>query len=905
MNARCTISAGGSAPAATASGRSGTACGYLAARLVSFVPLLVVLMAAPCQSALAAVAPSLGTAGSFGILGGSTVTNTGPSIVIGDLGVSPGTAITGFPPGTVVGGTIHAADAVAAQAQNATTAAYNNLASQACNTSFGVPTDLVGMTLVPGTYCFASSAALTGALALDAQGDPNAVWVFKIGSTLITGSNASVVTTNGAQACNVFWQVGSSATIGTGTAFAGNVLALTSITLATNASLSGRALAQNGAVTLDWNVVSIAACGVPPVTPVPPTLGKAFSPASINAGANSTLTITLSNADTSAAMLSAPLIDTLPTGLLVAATPNAATTCGGTVTTSASSVTLTGGTIGANNTCTVTVDITAPSGGDYTNSLAAGALQTSNGNNAAPALATLNVIPAGPSAPTLGKAFSPATMVQGGTSTLTLNLSNTSATPAVLSAPLVDTLPAGLTVAGVASTTCFGTVTTTTTTITLGTGSTIAASSSCTISVNVNAAAAGNFTNAIAAGALQTNNGNNAAPAIATLTVTPLAPNAPTLGKAFSPATIAQGGMSTLTITISNSNSSAATLSAPLVDTWPSGLVTSGGATTTCAGTVTSTSTTVTLASGSMIPASSSCTVTVNVRASAGGSYINTLAAGALMTNQGNNGAAAVATLTVSTPSSVTLAKYFKVPNPYAGALSTLIIKLSNSGSTPAVLLAPLVDLLPNGVRVAGAASNTCGGVVSAPPGGAKVTLTGGAIPAQGYCTVTVAVTAANAGSYVNTLPVGALQTTRGSNAAAALATLNVAPKYVPIALKKVFYPTGVKVGYTSLLTITLSNGGYTKATLTSPLVDQLPIGLVIAGNPATTCYGSVSAAIGGSRVTFTGSIPGRSSCTVTVKVSAKIKGSYVNKLAAGALRTTNGSNAASATATLTVSGYY
>ena len=186
-----------------------------AARLVSLVLLVALLTAAPFQAAFAAVAPSLGTAGSFAVLGGSTVTNTGPTILIGDLGVSPGTAITGFPPGTVVGGTIHAADAVAAQAQNATTAAYNNLASQACNTTFGVPTDLAGMTLVPGVYCFSSSAALTGALTLNAQGDPNAVWVFKIGSTLITGSNASVVTINGGQQCNVFWQVGSSATIGT------------------------------------------------------------------------------------------------------------------------------------------------------------------------------------------------------------------------------------------------------------------------------------------------------------------------------------------------------------------------------------------------------------------------------------------------------------------------------------------------------------------------------------------------------------------------------------------------------------------------------------------------------------------------------------------------------------------
>ena len=180
--------------------------------------------------------------------------------------------------------------------------------------------------------------------------------------------------------------------------------------------------------------------------------------------------------------------------------------------------------------------------------------------------------------------------------------------------------------------------------------------------------------------------------------------------------------------------------------------------------------------------------------------------------------------------------------------------------------------------------------------------MTGGAIPAQGYCTVTVSVTAANPGCYVNTLPVGALQTSNGSNAAPAMATLNVAAKPVAPTLKKVFGPASVKQSQLSLLTITLSNAGATKASLTAPLVDQLPLGVLVAGYANTTCYGTVSAPIGGSKVTLTGgAIPARGSCTVTVKVSAKVKGSYVNKLAPGALRTNNGSNVSAATATLTV----
>src|SRR5450830_579164 len=205
--------------------------------------------------ALAAVAPTLGAAGSFAVLGASTVTNTGSSVLTGDLGVSPGLAITGFPPGTVTG-TTHAGDAVALQAQIDVTAAYNALTGQACNTVL-TGQDLGGMTLPPGVYCFSSSAQLTGTLTLDAQGSASADFIFKIGSTLTTARHSKVQVINGGSDCNVFWQVGSSATLGTGTTFAGNILALTSITLTTGANVSGRALARNGAVTLDTNTVTV------------------------------------------------------------------------------------------------------------------------------------------------------------------------------------------------------------------------------------------------------------------------------------------------------------------------------------------------------------------------------------------------------------------------------------------------------------------------------------------------------------------------------------------------------------------------------------------------------------------------------------------------------------------------
>jgi hypothetical protein len=204
-------------------------------------------------SASAAQAPvGLGTATSFSVLAGSTVTNTGNSVISGNLGLSPGTAITGFPPG-VLNGARHATDAVAGQAQVDLTTAYNSAAGR---TPVTVDPVLGGQTLVAGVYESPSSQSLTGTLTLNGQNNTNAVFIFQAGSTLTTASGAVVRLVNGAQWCNVFWQVGSSATLGTTTTFVGTVMALTSDTLNTGANVTGRILARNGAVTLDDNNIN-------------------------------------------------------------------------------------------------------------------------------------------------------------------------------------------------------------------------------------------------------------------------------------------------------------------------------------------------------------------------------------------------------------------------------------------------------------------------------------------------------------------------------------------------------------------------------------------------------------------------------------------------------------------------
>jgi hypothetical protein len=228
---------------------------------VSLVALVILLWPA---TAFAATDPGLRTAGNFAVLSGTpNIANTGPSWVSGQMGISPGCAITNFPPG--VSGVQHKCDAVALKAKTDLTAAYTRTANAPCpgtNNLSGV--NLGGKKLVPGVYCQTTAPTLTGTLTLNGAG----VYIFQIGSTLITATGAKVVLIGGAQPCEVFWQVASSAVIHVNTSFVGNIMALTSITMQTGATLEGRALARNGAVTLDTNrIIQPGGCGfaAPPV----------------------------------------------------------------------------------------------------------------------------------------------------------------------------------------------------------------------------------------------------------------------------------------------------------------------------------------------------------------------------------------------------------------------------------------------------------------------------------------------------------------------------------------------------------------------------------------------------------------------------------------------------------------
>ncbi|TVQ61516.1 MAG: DUF3494 domain-containing protein [Phycisphaerales bacterium] len=201
----------------------------------------------------------MGTAMTYAVHGAAGVTNTGPSVITGDLGAWPTGSVTGFPPG-IVNGTMNIGNAAAMQAHSDATTAYNTIAGLSPTQNL-TGTDLGGLTLTPGVYFFASSAGLTGNLTLDAQGDPDAQFVFQIGSTLTTATDSSVSFINDADGCNVFWQVGSSATLGVRTDFTGTIIALAAVTLTTDATIThGRAIALTESVTMDSNIIDGGPC---------------------------------------------------------------------------------------------------------------------------------------------------------------------------------------------------------------------------------------------------------------------------------------------------------------------------------------------------------------------------------------------------------------------------------------------------------------------------------------------------------------------------------------------------------------------------------------------------------------------------------------------------------------------
>ncbi|MEM9555606.1 MAG: IPTL-CTERM sorting domain-containing protein [Acidobacteriota bacterium] len=594
----------------------------------------------------------------------------------------------------------------------------------------------------------------------------------------------------------------------------------------------------------------------------PPTFAKAFTPSAIGLGQTTTLTFTIDNAASTLDASSLSFVDMLPAGLEVAAAPNVVDSCGATVgaMAGATSISVSGGSVVAGASCTISVDLTATATGDLLNT--SSALSTSNGEAAA-ASAMLRVDPQ----PGFTKAFAPTTAGLGVVSTLTLTIDNTAATNAATALDFTDTLPAGLVVATPpnASTTCTGgtlTAVAGTGTVTY-TGGTVAAAATCAVQVEVVVTVQGPTTLVNTTLPLTSSLGDSGT-ASASLDVD----GAPGFAKSFAPTMVGLGVVSTLTLTIDNTAASNAAMALDVTDPLPAGLVvaTPPNASTTCTGgTVTAAAGSSTVSyTGGTVAAAATCTVQADVVVTVQGptTLVNTTQA--LTSSLGDSGTAS-ASLDVDPPP--TFAKAFAPTTIAAGGVSTLTLTIDNTAAANAAMALDVTDTLPAGLEVATPpnASTTCaGGTVTAVAGSDTVSYTGGTVAAGATCTVQADITAPADGSFVNLT--GDLTSSLG-NSGTATATLTV--KGTELSITKTFLADPVLRGGTVQVEFTIANEsgsfGATGIGFTDDL-DAALTGLVAAGLPANDVCGAGSQLDGTSLLTLTGGNLGASaSCTFTV----------------------------------------
>ncbi|WP_211349056.1 ice-binding family protein [Micromonospora pisi] len=826
----------------------------------------------------------LGTAETYGVLAGQAVTDVpppvGPSVINGDLGVWPGTSVTGSP---VVNGEVHVGDTEAMQAQADLTTAYNFAAAEP--TTSTVTADLGGQTLVTGVYTSPATMSLTGTVTLDGQNDPNSVFIFQAGSDLITAVDSRVSLINGAQACNVFWQVSSSATLNTRTVFAGTILALQSATLGEGATVAGRVLARNGAVTLIHNTITRPFCAA---AVAPPTISKAFGDATIPSGGTTSLGFTLTNPNAGTVLTGVTFTDALPAGLVVTTPSGLTGSCGGgtiTATAGGGTISLTGATLPAGGSCTFSVNVTGTTSGTKVNT--SSPVDSNESGPGAAASATVTVAPAVVAPPTIAKAFDDATIPSGGTTALGFTLTNPNVNTPLTGVTFTDALPAGLVVAtpnGLTGSCGGGTITATAGggTISL-TGATLPAGGSCTFSVNVTGTTSGTKVNT--SSPVDSNESGPGAAASATVTVAPTVVAPPTIAKAFDDATIPSGGTTSLGFTLTNPNAGTVLTGVTFTDALPAGLVvaTPNGLTGSCGGgTITATAGGGTISlTGATLPAGGSCTFSVNVTGTTSGTKVNT--SSPVDSNESGPGAAASATVTVA-PAVVappTIAKAFDDATIPANGTTALSFTLSNPNAGTVLTGVTFTDALPAGLVVAtpnGLTGSCGGGTITATAGGGTISLTGATLPAGGSCTFSVNVTGTTSGTKVNTSsPVDSNESGPGAVASASVTVAVVTPPTIA----KAFGATTIAADGTTSLSFTLSNPNVNTPLTGVTFTDALPAGLVVAtpnGLTGSCGGGTITATAGGGTISLTGAtLPAGGSCTFSVNVTGTTSGTKVN----------------------------
>ncbi|GAB3970096.1 hypothetical protein GCM10027615_25750 [Plantactinospora veratri] len=791
------------------------------------------------------------------------------------------------------------------QAQAALTTAYNFAAAQPPTST--VSADLGGQTLVPGVYRSPATMSLTGTVTLDGQNDPNAVFIFQAGSSLITATDSRVSLIRGAQACNVFWQVTSSATLNTRTVFAGTILALQSATLGEGATVAGRVLARNGAVTLIRNTITRPFC-TPSIAP--PTISKAFADAIIPLDGTTSLSFTLTNPNPGTGLTGVSFTDALPAGLVVATPSGVAGSCGGGTITAAAgggSISLAGAALPAGGSCTFSVNVTGTTSGTKANT--SGPVESDQSGPGAAAAATVTVAPAVVAPPTISKAFEDAIIPLDGTTSLSFTLTNPNPGTALTGVEFTDALPAGLVVAspsGVAGSCGGGTITAAAGggSISLA-GAALPAGGSCTFSVNVTGTTSG--TKANTSGPVDSDQSGPGAPASASVAVGAEVVAPPTISKAFEDAIIPLDGTTSLSFTLTNPNPGTALTGVEFTDALPAGLVVaspSGVAGSCGGGTITAAAGggSISLA-GAALPAGGSCTFSVNVTGTTSGTKANT--SGPVESDQSGPGAAAAASVTVA-PAVVappTISKSFEDPVIDADGTTSLSFTLTNPNPGTALTGVEFTDALPAGLVVAspsGVAGSCGGGTITAAAGGGSISLAGAALPAGGSCTFSVNVTGTTSGTKVNTSgPVDSDQSGPGTPAAASI-TVRIAAAPT---ISKAFGDASIPLDGTTSLSFALTNPNPGTTLTGVSFVDNLPSGLVVATPNAaqTDCAaGTIVARPGGSSVSlFSATLPANGSCTVSVNVTGTTAGKKVNTTVA--VTSVESGPGSSASASLTV----
>ena len=619
-----------------------------------------------------------------------------------------------------------------------------------------------------------------------------------------------------------------------------------------------------------------------------PVIIKAFGAASIPLNGSTSLTFTIQN-NNATALTGVGFSDTLPAGLVIS-TPNGLTgSCGsGTITATQGTnvISLSGGTIAANSSCTFAVNVTGIAAGLQNNTT--GNVTSTEGGTGGTASASINVV----APPSIAKVFNPSSIALNATTSLTFTITNPAANAVALTGvAFTDTLPTGLTVANATATVCGGTLTTTAPTGIALTGATIAANSQCQFSVTVTGAASGQYTNTT--GNVTSTNGGTGNTATANLNVaTP-----PTITKSFGAASIPVNGSTSLSFTINNPNTTISLTGVAFTDTLPAGLVVStpNGLTGSCGGgtiTAVAGSGSVSL-SGATLASTTSCTFSVNVTGTTGGVKNNSVQVTATESGPGNTSNASI---TVTSPP--VIIKAFGAASIPLNGSTGLTFTIQNNNATTSLTGVGFSDTLPAGLVVStpNGLTGTCGaGTITATAGTNVISLSGGTIAASSSCTFSVNVTGIAAGTQNNTT--GNVTSTEGGTGGTASASINVV---APPSIAKVFNPSSIALNATTSLTFTITNPAANAVALTGvAFTDTLPTGLTVANASATVCGGTLTTTAP-TGIALTGAtIAANSQCQFSVTVTGAASGQYTNTT--GSVTSTNGGTGNTASANLSV----